>query len=388
MTRIDSTTSLSPQFSQEVFKIMARIKFPDFSRSKGGTRSGQSKPKHHDESTTMRKPNTCGCIDIRRRNNSSHLPLIFLLKLTCFTSILVICHAATEGPKFQRLSRISTGDIGDNQDKSNNNSEINNASMERKKYLTSIRKYVNHKRRANSSTSNNYSHSHDSISIERTTLSRNIFGGVNDDDRHNKEPKEENKSNPPSPPEYTYHPSAAPTSVPTFSPTDSPTRNPSSRPTLPPSHQPTSKPTKSPSTNPTQSPTHVPTKSPPKPTQSPTKKIIVSTPTSSPVFQKQCNLLQFGNTTGLEPTILTFSYEIETDPDVPISVTDDVVPCVEGAISSMLAASLSFKDVDTDVDATGASSTLIYKNDRRMLTEIVGLSSQPEDTLEKDCEYD
>ncbi len=315
------------------------------------------------------------------------------------------CQVAAEGPTFKRLSRISTGDIGANQDQSSNNSEINNSSMERKKYLNDIRKYVNRKRRANSSMSNNYSH--DSISNERTTLSRNIFGGVNDDDRHNKEPKEYNKSNPPSPPKYTYHPSAAPTSVPTFPPTDSPTKNPSSRPTLPPSQKPTNKPTKSQSSNPTKSPTKPPSSNP---TQTPTQKVIVSKPTlsptkSSPVFQKQCNLLQFGNTTALEPTILTFSYEIETDPGVSISVTDDVVPCVEGAISSMLAASLSFKDVvdtdvvdtdvvdtdvvDTDVVAdatTGKGSTLIYKNDRRMLTEIVGLSSQPEDTLEKDCE--
>ena len=180
-----------------------------------------------------------------------------------------------------------------------------------------------------------------------------------DDDRHNKEPNEENKENPPSAPEFSLIPSKTPSSTPTSIPSLIPTSLPTLVPTSMPSAQPTIQ------------------------------------PSMSPTCKDIDNGNTFGTTSTTEPQVLTYIYEMETDPNSDASVADDILPSVEREITGMIAANFAeFTCVENEVVRRHRKLARRYNDghhdfikqaqhsNNRMLLQ--GLSSAPADVVLQD----
>lgn len=262
------------------------------------------------------------------------------------------------------------------------------------------------------------------IHLSRTTsMKRNIFGGEvdEDDDRHNRDPEDEDKSNPPAPPDYTFIPSMAPSSFPSFEPTsipsltpsNLPSRSPTVYPSIAPSASPSDLPSDSPSVHPSIAATMSPSSSPSKsPTVYPSinhstipssslSKIPTTFPSTTPLpsatttTSPTCfdgitgEARDFGNT-DTDPIVISYFYEIETDRDCVVPIETDVLPYVEEAIAEMLARSYLGITCGSGSTAVGRREKELVRRRRRNQIEssetMLGLSSSPQDKALSECE--
>ena len=269
--------------------------------------------------------------------------------------------------------------------------------------------HQNHRKQVIRRNNKQYYQIRHKLHIQRSrTMHRNIFNGnsmlkensnvhgnididadlnvleVDDDDdgRHTKKPEEENKSNPPAPPEYTFHPSMAPSPIPSLQPS----LIPSTMPTVHPSSSPTIHITQIPSSHSSSYPTLEPSN-----TQS-----LSPTCFNGNSGGETGEEVGFGNTDDTDPVIVSYIYSIETDPKSNASIESDVLPNVEEAIASMLAKSFlgiscgsNGDGSDDNTDSTEISRSrngeklnqLRRRRNQSSTGTMLGLSSAPEDKM-------
>uniref|UniRef100_A0A6V2MD16 SEA domain-containing protein n=1 Tax=Ditylum brightwellii TaxID=49249 RepID=A0A6V2MD16_9STRA len=164
-------------------------------------------------------------------------------------------------------------------------------------------------------------------------------------------------------------PSFLPSGTPTIIPSESPTSIPSSSPSLVPSVTPTSIPSESPTTTPSSLPTSIPSHTP------------TSTPSGSPT--ELCSPDEnglFGDTENKLAAQIVYRYQVETDPNIDVNITE-IIPKIEEEISDALL-SVLFE---------ACRNRRLYLQEQRSLREgrrleIVALSSRPPDRVQnKDC---
>jgi len=183
-------------------------------------------------------------------------------------------------------------------------------------------------------------------------------------------------------------PTAAPTSEVTSQPSEAPLKSPTKAPTP---SQPTKAPSKSPTKDPTQAPTKSlsptrtlqPTKAPSKsPTMDPTKAPV----TSSPTCKVATVTGEFGDVEAIQPVVLTYLYEMDTDISSSASVDQEIIPDLELLMVNFLIPTLFGDDCPTD---GGRRLQMISRQSHERKLEstdfppssIKGLSSFPEDQL-------
>ena len=173
-------------------------------------------------------------------------------------------------------------------------------------------------------------------------------------DRHDKDPEDKDVNNP-----NIFEP---PISPPTPTPTPFVTLEPTT--SIPTPELPTAGPTSMPTSSPVNQPT----------TSIPTPELPTAGPTSMPPPSCFDETGVFGDTSSEDKrTLVNYFYEVETDPSVSASVSDDILPQLEVMFVNALLPSL-FSDCRPNVRSIGDTSI-------QNLEPMLGISSFPSDLV-------
>eukprot|EP00557_Chaetoceros_sp_GSL56_P004728 CAMPEP_0176488132 /NCGR_PEP_ID=MMETSP0200_2-20121128/6541_1 /TAXON_ID=947934 /ORGANISM="Chaetoceros sp., Strain GSL56" /LENGTH=434 /DNA_ID=CAMNT_0017885085 /DNA_START=446 /DNA_END=1750 /DNA_ORIENTATION=+ len=184
-----------------------------------------------------------------------------------------------------------------------------------------------------------------------------IMEQFGDDDRHGKDPDTFDAENP-----LTWYPTKSPV---TLSPTKSTTNVPS--------HAPSSLPTAKPHL-PTSTPSREPTRQPHAPTGNPTL-----FPTVSPTCFIDTGNGNFGDVGTINANVLSYVYEMETDPSSEASISQEVIPSLENQMLKMLIPNY-FEDY-CSVEENIARKLLIQGRTVESGGTMMGISSLPADKV-------